>query len=111
SEACRVFFRKVLEVEWKFAQTLGLKQANSMYEKLSASLDRDKDAFPLRIGFGSGKLSVTLSLLEGQFNPRTRQLEPVDNNPKTRKTAGAVDPKDGCPLGWAIARLEPIQPS
>ncbi|GIW34000.1 type III-A CRISPR-associated RAMP protein Csm5 [Meiothermus sp.] len=98
AEACREYYLEVLHLEREYAQNHGLAQALKVYEALDKRLNQDSRLFPLRIGFGSGRMSIRLALLldgeEGQ-------------EPKTRKTAGHSNPKDGFPLGWAIARLEP----
>ncbi|WP_276955498.1 type III-A CRISPR-associated RAMP protein Csm5 [Allomeiothermus silvanus] len=106
AEACRVFYQEVGHTELDYARQNGLSTAETLYAELEQRLRGNRKAFPLRLGFGSGKLALTLALLEGRFDRKSRQLEPADNNPKTRKTAGAISPKDGFPLGWAIARLE-----
>lgn len=96
--ACREYYQEVAAWEEKFAKDHDLSQALQIYKELDQRLQADPQAFPLRIGFGSGRMSIRLALLldgeEGQ-------------EPKTRKTAGHSKPKDGFPLGWAIARLEP----
>ncbi|GIW25839.1 type III-A CRISPR-associated RAMP protein Csm5 [Meiothermus sp.] len=98
AEACREYYQEVAAREEEFAKKNGLNTALQTYKKLEQRLQADPQAFPLRIGFGSGRMSIRLALLldgeEGQ-------------EPKTRKTAGSASPKDGFPLGWAIARLEP----
>ncbi|PZA07283.1 MULTISPECIES: type III-A CRISPR-associated RAMP protein Csm5 [unclassified Meiothermus] len=98
AEACREYYREVLHLEREYAQNHGLAQALRVYETLEKRMNEDNRLFPLRIGFGSGRISIRLALLldgeEGQ-------------EPKTRKTAGHSSPKDGFPLGWALARLEP----
>lgn len=97
-EACRAYYQEVAAREEEFARQHNLTQALSIYKDLEQRLQNDPKAFPLRIGFGSGRMSIRLALLldgeEGQ-------------EPKTRKTAGHSNPKDGFPMGWAIARLEP----
>lgn len=97
-EACREYYQEVAAREEEFAREHNLTQALSIYKDLEQRLQNDPKAFPLRIGFGSGRMSIRLALLldgeEGQ-------------EPKTRKTAGSANPKDGFPMGWAIARLEP----
>jgi CRISPR-associated protein Csm5 len=96
--ACREYYLEVAVREEEFAQRNDLKQALGVYQKLHQHLEAAPEAFPLRIGFGSGRMSIRLALLldgeEGQ-------------EPKTRKTAGHSSPKDGFPLGWTIARLVP----
>ncbi len=96
--ACREYYQEVAAREEEFAKEHNLTQALSVYKDLEQRLQNDPKAFPLRIGFGSGRMSIRLALLldgeEGQ-------------EPKTRKTAGSANPKDGFPMGWAIARLEP----
>ncbi len=98
ADACREYYQEVAAREEKFAQTNGLSAALQTYKELEQRLQADPQAFPLRIGFGSGRMSIRLALLlEGEEG----------QEPKTRKTAGHSNPKDGFPLGWAIARLEP----
>ncbi|ADH62618.1 CRISPR-associated RAMP protein, Csm5 family [Allomeiothermus silvanus DSM 9946] len=98
AEACREYYLEVLHLEREYAQNHGLAQALKVYDAMAQRLEAEEYLFPLRIGFGSGRMSIRLALLldgeEGQ-------------EPKTRKTAGHSSPKDGFPLGWAIARLEP----
>ncbi|GEM84044.1 type III-A CRISPR-associated RAMP protein Csm5 [Meiothermus hypogaeus] len=98
AEACWEYYQEVAAREEEFAKKHGLNTTLQTYKELEQRLQADPQAFPLRIGFGSGRMSIRLALLldgeEGQ-------------EPKTRKTAGHTNPKDGFPLGWAIARLEP----
>lgn len=98
AEACQEYYREIAAREEAFAQQNDLKQAQRVYQELHQRLETDPKVFPLRIGFGSGRMSIRLALLlEGEEG----------KEPKTRKTAGHSKPKDGFPLGWAIARLEP----
>ncbi|MCX7783140.1 MAG: type III-A CRISPR-associated RAMP protein Csm5 [Meiothermus sp.] len=98
AEACREYYQEVAALEEAFAKENGLNTALQTYKDLEQRLQADPQAFPLRIGFGSGRMSIRLALLlEG----------PEGQEPRTRKTAGHSAPKDGYPLGWAIARLEP----
>lgn len=98
AKACWEYYLEVLHVEREYAKEHDLKQALKVYDALEQRLGEDDHLFPLRLGFGSGRMSIRLALLldgeEGQ-------------EPRTRKTAGHSSPKDGFPLGWAIARLEP----
>ncbi len=96
--ACREYYQEVAAREEEFAKEHVLNNAFQTYKELEQRLQADPQAFPLRIGFGSGRMSIRLALLlEGEEG----------QEPKTRKTAGHSNPKDGFPLGWAIARLEP----
>ncbi len=98
ARACREYYQEVAARERKFAEENRLKSAVGVYEELEKRLEADRDAFPLRIGFGSGRMAIRLALLlDGEEG----------KEPKTRKTAGATRAKDGYPLGWAVARLEP----
>ncbi|GLV48956.1 hypothetical protein TJA_20590 [Thermus sp. LT1-2-5] len=99
--ALRAYYGKVAEWERAFAEEEGLARALEVYRELEARLAQDREAFPLRVGFGSGRLSLRLALLLPEDNPEAQE-------PKTRKTAGAQHPKDGYPLGWAMGRLVPI---
>lgn len=98
ADACREYYLEVLHVEREYAEEYDLKQALKVYDTLEQQLSEDNRLFPLRIGFGSGRMSIRLALLLDGEEGR---------EPKTRKTAGHSSPKDGFPLGWAIARLEP----
>lgn len=98
AEACQEYYLEVAAREEEFAKQQGLDNALKTYRELNQRLQADPHAFPLRIGFGSGRMSIRLALLlEGEEG----------KEPRTRKTAGHSNPKDGFPLGWAIARLEP----
>ncbi len=98
ARACREYYQEVAAREEDFARTKGLEMALGLYRELDKRLQADPEAFPLRIGFGSGRMAIRLALLlDGEEG----------EEPKTRKTAGAARAKDGLPLGWAIARLEP----
>ncbi|RDI94741.1 type III-A CRISPR-associated RAMP protein Csm5 [Meiothermus sp. QL-1] len=98
ADACREYYQEVAAREEEFAKEHGLSAALQTYKELEQRLQADPQAFPLRIGFGSGRMSIRLALLlEGEEG----------QEPRTRKTAGHSKPKDGFPLGWAIARLEP----
>jgi len=68
-----------------------------VYEELFARLE-DPEVFPLRVGFGSGRLSLRLVLLLPEDHPEARE-------PRTRKTVGSANPQDGLPLGWMLGRL------
>lgn len=98
--ALREYFGKVAEWEQGYAEEYGLQKALEVYQELEARL-KDPEVFPLRVGFGSGRLSLRLALLLPEDHPEGQE-------PKTRKTAGAKDPKDGYPLGWAVGRLVPL---
>jgi CRISPR-associated protein Csm5 len=100
TEACREYYQEVAAREEEFARKHNLAQALQTYQDLESRLNSDPRVFPLRIGFGSGRMSIRLALLlDGEES----------EEPKTRKTAGHSNPKDGYPMGWAIARLEPLQ--
>ncbi len=97
ANACREYYQQVAAREEEFAKSNGLNTALQTYKELEQRLQADPQAFPLRIGFGSGRMSIRLALLlEGEEG----------EEPKTRKTAGHSKPKDSFPLGWAVARLE-----
>jgi len=96
AKACREYYQEVMAEERKYADQNRLKNAQELYKKMEERLGQNPQAFPLRIGFGSGSLSIRLALLMD---------EPP---PKTRKTVGAENPQDGYPLGWALARLSPV---
>jgi len=96
--ACREYYQEVAAREEEFAKNHDLRQALSVYKELDQRLSANPKAFPLRVGFGSGRMSIRLALLlDGEEG----------HEPRTRKTAGAKEPKDGYPMGWVIARLEP----
>jgi CRISPR-associated protein Csm5 len=96
--ACREFYQEVAAREENFARERDLKEALRVYRELGQRLQADPTTFPLRVGFGSGRMSIRLALLlDGEEG----------KEPMTRKTAGSANPKDGFPMGWAIARLEP----
>ncbi|BAW02894.1 CRISPR type III-A/MTUBE-associated RAMP protein Csm5 [Thermus thermophilus] len=98
--ALRDYYGKVAEWEEGFAEEHGLKRALEVYRALRERL-RDPEAFPLRVGFGSGRLALRLALLLPEDHPEAQE-------PKTRKTAGAQNPVDGYPLGWMVGKLEPL---
>lgn len=100
-QALRDYYGRVAEWEEDYAKEHGLGRALEVYRELRQRL-KDPQVFPIRIGFGSGRLSVHLALLLPEDHPEGQE-------PKTRKTAGAVQPKDGYPLGWAVGRLAPIR--
>jgi CRISPR-associated protein Csm5 len=97
AEALRVYYGRVAEWERDFAQDHGLKNALKVYEELFARLE-DPKVFPLRVGYGSGRLSLRLALLLPEDHPEGQE-------PKTRKTAESVNPSDGFPLGWMVGRF------
>ena len=97
AEALRNYYRKVAERERSFAERYKLKNALKVYEELFARLE-DPEVFPLRVGFGSGRLSLRLALLLPEDHPEARE-------PRTRKTVGSANPQDGLPLGWMLGRL------
>ena len=98
--ALRDYYGKVAEWEEGFAEEHRLKRALEVYRALRERL-QDPEAFPLRVGFGSGRLALRLALLLPEDHPEAQE-------PKTRKTAGAQNPVDGYPLGWMVGRLEPL---
>lgn len=98
--ALRDYYGKVAEWEEGFAEEHGLKRALEVYRTLRERL-RDPEAFPLRMGFGSGRLALRLALLLPEDHPEAQE-------PKTRKTAGAQNPVDGYPLGWMVGKLESL---
>ncbi|MGC8968829.1 MAG: type III-A CRISPR-associated RAMP protein Csm5 [Thermus sp.] len=98
--ALRDYYGQVAEWERRFAEDYELKKALKVYEALSERL-KDPEVFPLRVGFGSGRLALRLALLLPEDHPEGEE-------PKTRKTAGARLPRDGYPLGWMVGRLEPL---
>lgn len=96
--ACREFYQEVASREEEFAKSHSLQEASRVYKELDRRLQADPTAFPIRVGYGSGRMSIRLALLlDGEEG----------KEPMTRKTAGSASPKDGFPMGWAIARLEP----
>lgn len=92
-EAARVFYFGVLEAEWEYAEENGWNKAAQFYAELAKEIENHEDVFPLRFGFGSGKVANTLLFLLD---------EPW---PKTRKAAGSSEPYLGIPLGWAVGKL------
>jgi CRISPR-associated protein Csm5 len=98
--ALRDYYGKVAEWERAFAEDHGLRRALEVYEALAERLE-DPEAFPLRVGFGSGRLALRLALLLPEDHPEGQE-------PRTRKTAGARSPQDGYPLGWMVGRLQAL---
>ncbi len=95
--ALREYYTRVAEWEQDFAEEHQLKNALKLYEELFQRLE-DPEVFPIRVGFGSGRLSLRLALLLPEDHPEGQE-------PKTRKTAGSREPQDGFPLGWMVGRL------
>jgi CRISPR-associated protein Csm5 len=95
--ALRAYYTRVAEWEQDFAEEHELKNALELYEELFQRLE-DPEVFPIRVGFGSGRLSLRLALLLPEDHPEGQE-------PKTRKTAGSREPQDGFPLGWMVGRL------
>ncbi|MDW8018192.1 MAG: type III-A CRISPR-associated RAMP protein Csm5 [Thermus sp.] len=98
-QALREYYGYVAEWEEKYAEEYRLEKALKVYEQLREKT-QDPQTFPIRIGFGSGRLALRLALILPQDHPEAQ-------DPTTRKTAGARKPKDGYPLGWAVGRLVP----
>lgn len=95
--ALREYYGRVAEWERSYAEEHGLARALEVYGELERRL-KDPEVFPIRVGYGSGRLALRLALLLPEDHPEGQE-------PKTRKTAGALQPKDGYPLGWAVGRL------
>jgi len=95
--ALRKYYTRVAKGEQGFAKEHQLKNAVKLYEELFQRLE-DPEVFPIRVGFGSGRLSLRLALLLPEDHPEGQE-------PKTRKTAGSREPQDGFPLGWMVGRL------
>ncbi|WP_243031737.1 type III-A CRISPR-associated RAMP protein Csm5, partial [Thermus altitudinis] len=98
--ALREYYSHVAEWERAFAEEHQLVKALEVYHRLEERLN-DPNVFPIRLGFGSGRLAIRLALLLPEDHPEGQE-------PKTRKTAGAENPQDGYPLGWAVGRLVPL---
>jgi CRISPR-associated protein Csm5 len=99
AEACREYYLEVAAREQQYAVEHRLERAEQLYDALERRLEADRQAFPMRIGFGSGRMAIRLALLLDSSE---------GDDPRARKTVGATRPKDGLPLGWAVARLEPV---
>jgi CRISPR-associated protein Csm5 len=95
--ALREYYTKVAEWERNFAEDFELQKAFGVYEELFQRL-KDPEVFPIRVGFGSGRLALRLALLLPEDHPEARE-------PKTRKTVGSAKPQDGFPLGWMVGRF------
>ena len=95
--ALREYYTKVAEWERNFAEDFELQKAFDVYEELFQRL-KDPEVFPIRVGFGSGCLSLRLALLLPEDHPEAQE-------PKTRKTVGSAKPQDGFPLGWMVGRF------
>jgi len=93
ADAAYSFYQGVLDEDMDHAAALGWERAVEFYRSLSREIETDATRFPLRLGFGSGKIANTLHFLMSE--------EP----PKTRKSAGRTDPALGLPLGWVVAKL------
>jgi CRISPR-associated protein Csm5 len=97
------YFWNEAERELEESQRANWGKAQTFYGEV---LDRvseggsDEGSFLLRFGFGSGAGSKTF--IQNLMHPENRSIRIL-----TRKTAGSAIPKDGFPMGWAIARLEP----
>jgi CRISPR-associated protein Csm5 len=97
------YFWNEAERELEESQRANWGKAQTFYGEV---LDRvseggsDEGSFLLRFGFGSGAGSKTF--IQNLIHPENRSIRIL-----TRKTAGSASPKDGFPMGWAIARLEP----
>jgi CRISPR-associated protein Csm5 len=95
--ALREYYTKVAEWERNFAKDFELQKAFDVYEELFQRL-KDPEVFPIRVGFGSGRLALRLALLLPEDHPEAQE-------PKTRKTVGSAKPQDGFPLGWMVGRF------
>ncbi|MBW6394677.1 type III-A CRISPR-associated RAMP protein Csm5 [Thermus sp. SYSU G05001] len=98
--ALREYYGRVAEWERSYAEEHGLGRALEVYGELERRL-KDPEVFPIRVGYGSGRLALRLALLLPEDHPEGQE-------PKTRKTVGALRPKDGYPLGWTVGRLVPV---
>ncbi len=87
------FYSGVAEEDLGYADQNGWVRAAGFYREFLKEIQDCDDAFPLRLGFGSGKLANTLLFLLNEPSPLTR------------KAAGSAEPRHGMPLGWALARL------
>ncbi len=96
-QALREYYSLVAEWERRIAEDDQLVKALEVYHRLEERL-KDPDVFPIRLGFGSGRLAIRLALPLPEEHPEGQE-------PITRKTAGSLEPRDGYPLGWAVGRL------
>ncbi|WP_298630105.1 type III-A CRISPR-associated RAMP protein Csm5, partial [uncultured Thermus sp.] len=96
-QALRAYYSLVAEWERRIAEDHQLVKALEVYHRLEERL-KDRDVFPIRLGFGSGRLAICLTLPLPEEHPEGPE-------PTTRKTAGSLEPRDGYPLGWAVGRL------
>jgi len=95
-DAAYSFYSGVLQEDLIYAENNNWARAIEFYRSLEEQLADSSELFPIRFGFGSGKLANTLLFL---------MEEP---SPKTRKSAGSSEPAMGLPLGWAVARLKKV---
>lgn len=99
AKACRSFYGDVSDEEAAFALEFNMTKAKEVYDEIAKRLadPANQDGFPLRLGFGSGGLAVTLALaIEGTTIPATR------------KGAGGTDARSSFPMGWLWGQLKPL---
>jgi len=95
-DAAYSFYSGVLQEDLAYAENNNWVKAVEFYRSLEEQLADGDELFPIRFGFGSGKLANTLLFLMDEPSP------------KTRKSAGSSEPTMGLPLGWAVARLKKV---
>jgi len=95
-DAAYSFYMGVLQEDLVYAENNNWTRATEFYRSLEERLENDDTIFPIRLGFGSGKLANTLLFLMNEHFP------------KTRKSVGDSMPTMGLPLGWVIARLKKV---
>ena len=111
-EICNEFSKELIECELEFFENYGLSELVQFYKELLRVFPQTNKEFLLKLGSGTGWISMTIGLLlrknpcllkdiRKEFRLGKRRNSPfyVEEFPKTRKIIAELD-KPKYPMGW-----------
>ena len=107
-EVINNFYLEVLKHEMNYAKKMKWSKLETFYIRLRKEIERDKDSFLIRIGWGSGWISTTIGLILKNYLPdlmsmirRTLKMGIRGKDfPLSRKVSHNYEP-----LGWCIGKI------